>query len=429
MSRFKACPRCADDCGVTQTTGMPAAGEVRDAAVLVGRQGIYDRTRTLAAFELLFRAGGGPADLSSEADHERATSQVISSVFGVFGVADISGDKPLFVNFSRAFVTGRLQVPDVPKQIVVEVLEHVVVDEELLAGVSDLRERGFHVAVDRWDGDMAREELLRRADIVKIDLSRVDLGRLPDLVRTIRGLHPGGAVVLESVEDEQQMQVGLELGVDFFQGFHLNRPQTVTTRSFTTSDLVCLRLLGALAQGAETVEVERLVASDPGLALRVLRTASSPGHAAHPITSLTQAIVLLGPRALSAWVSLMLVGSDGRVPYDDVVAMLTRAGACAALVPAERDVAYTAGLLCAVAAVLGGDLASVVRSSGVGEQVSSAVLEGEGPVGRALQAVLGHDAGDAEAVVRAGFTPLAVSLAVLGALGSARRTADATRPV
>lgn len=400
--------------------------EQHTSAVLVGRQGIYDRARSIAAYEMLFRAGAGPAGLRSEDDHERATSQVISSVFGDFGVAEIAGDKPLFVNFTRAFLVGDLPVPEVPAKLVVEVLEHVAVDDQLLRGVADLRARGFHVAVDDWAGEPGREELIRIADIVKIDVSKVLREELPWLVRTARALHPGGAVVLERVEDERMLQLGLDLGVDFFQGYHLDRPQTVRTTGVTASDLVCLRLLGALAQSAPTGELERLVASDPGLAVRVLRTAGSPGHAARPISSLRQAIVLLGPRALSAWVSLMIVGSSGQVPYDDVVSMLTQAGAVADLVPGDRNVAYTAGLLSAVARVIGGETADIVRSSGVGADVAAAILTGEGKVGRALAAVLGHRDGDPVVVQDNGFTPLEVSMAYLGALSEARATADTT---
>lgn len=403
---------------------MTVIGEQHISDVLVGWQGIYDRTRKVAAYEMLFCAGSGPLGMHSEPDHERATSQVISSVFGDFGVHEVAGDLPLFVNFTRAFLVGELPVPDVPSQLVVEVLEHVVVDEALLRGVAELRRRGFHVAVDDWIGEGDRDELIRLADIVKIDLKRVDLVDLPGLVGQVRILHPGGAVVLECVEDETMLQAGLELGVDFFQGYHLERPQTVRTTSVTASDVVCLRLLGALAQEASAAEIERLVSSDPGLAVRVLRAASSPGHAARPITSLRQAIVLLGPLALSAWVSLMIVGSAGHVPHDDVVSMLTQAGACAALMPEDRNVAYTAGLLAAVTDVLGGAAEDIVRSSGVGEQVASAILRGDGAVGRALGAVLAHRCGDPVVVQENGFTPLEVSLAYLGALSDARATVD-----
>ena len=412
--------------GRAEAGRVTVTSEQDTSAVLVGRQEIYGRTRSTAAYEMLFRYGRGPLGPQSGDDHEDATSRVISSVLGRFEVAEIAGNKPLFVNFPRAFLVGDLPVPEVPGQLVVEVLEHVPVDDELLRGVADLRARGFHVAVENWAGEDGREPLVRVADIVMIDVGRVARDELPRLVRAARALHPGGAVVLQRVADERTLQLGLDLGADFFTGSRLNRPRSVRTTGVTASDLVCLRLLGALAQEAPAGEVERLVASDPGLAVRVLRTASSPGHAARPISSLRQAIVLLGPRALSAWVSLMIVGSTGQVPYDDVVSMLTQAGACAELAPEHRNVAYTAGLLSAVARVLGGETADIVRSSGVGADVASAILHGDGPVGRALGAVLAHRDGNPLGVQAHGFTPLAVSMAYLGALAEARATADTT---
>ena len=178
------------------------------------------------------------------------------------------------------------------------------------------------------------------------------------------------------------------------------------------SDAVCLRLLGALANEAETSELERLVSSDPGLALRVLRMAGSPAGVGRPVRSVQQAVVLLGPRKLSAWVVLMVLGGASRLPHEHVVTMLTRAGATARLVPRQRDVAYTAGLLSAVAEVLGSDPEETLRSSGVDASIAGAVLRGEGDVGQALRAVVGHERANPGVVVANGWTPFEVSHAL-----------------
>ena len=98
--------------------------------------------------------------------------------------------------------------------------------------------------------------------------------------------------------------------------------------------------------------------------------AGSPAGVGRPVRSVQQAVVLLGPRKLSAWVVLMVLGGSSRMPHEHVVTMLARAGACARLVPRQRDVAYTAGLLSAVAEVLGADPAETVRTSGVDESIA-----------------------------------------------------------
>jgi EAL and modified HD-GYP domain-containing signal transduction protein len=131
-------------------------------------------------------------------------------------------------------------------------------------------------------------------------------------------------VVVERIEDAEDAAFAVAAGADLLQGFHLDRPQVVTTSALAPSDVVCLRVLGAMASEAETSEVERLVASDPGLALRVLRMAGSPAGVGRPVRSVQQAVVLLGPRKLSAWVVLMVLGGASRLPHEQIVSMLTR---------------------------------------------------------------------------------------------------------
>lgn len=392
------------------------------STVLVGRQGIHAARGGLVAYELLFRQM--PIDeLQSEADHEAATAQVVSAVFGDFGVSDIAGSKPLFLNVTRAFLVGEIDLPELPEQVVVEVLEHVVLDDDVLEGIQRLRDAGYRIAADDWDGSEARDPLVRLSDIVKIDLAQTGRDGLAAAVARAREINPLVQVVVERIEDAADAELARDVGVEMLQGFHLDRPQVVSTSAMSPSDVVCLRLLGALASEAETAELERLVSSDPGLALRVLRMAGSPAGVGRPVRSVQQAVVLLGPRKLSAWVVLMVLGGASRLPHEHVVMMLARAGACARLVPARRDVAYTAGLLSAVAEVLGADPEDTLRSSGVDPVIAEAVLHGEGDVGVALRAVVGHERANPAVVVANGYAPFDVSHAYLDSLREALGTA------
>jgi EAL and modified HD-GYP domain-containing signal transduction protein len=197
-----------------------------DAGVGVARQGIYDRHGVVVGYELLFRlppADEAPA-LTTEAEHERATAEVIRAVLEREPLG--SGDGPLlFVNVPRAFVVGDLPLSLPPERLVVEVLEHVVPDEELLDGVRALAGRGYRVAVDDWDGDRGRHGLIAEADYVKIDLHQVPSDRLDQYIRDVRATRPGACVVVERVESAADHDLALSAGADLFQGYHLQAPE------------------------------------------------------------------------------------------------------------------------------------------------------------------------------------------------------------
>ncbi len=383
--------------------------------VRVARQAIYDAQRRLVSYELLFRNQSDAP--GTEVAGEQATSQVIASTFGTFGLEAISDGRPVFINFTRAFLTGVIPVPVEPETVIVEVGETVDVDHELLLGLTQLRQAGYRLAVSSYRGEVGRSALLEIADYVKLSVHTLPTLVLPGLVAQCRQV--GATLVASDVEEAETFQRAVDLGFDLFQGRHLAKPSVLERRTLSPSQLVCVRLLNDLADPEVSVQrIEQLVGTDPGLTLRLLRTANSAGAgAAHEVTSLRQALVLIGPRRLRSWVVLTLLeGSTTRNTSDDLWSVLARAHTCQRLAVDSSDMAFTIGLLSGCADLLGAELSVVADGSGVGPQARHALVDGEGAAGRALLAVLAHERDDAAAVTEAGLVPFDVSRAYLESL-------------
>jgi c-di-GMP-related signal transduction protein len=157
-----------------ETSDRAVPTVLQTADVRIGRQGIYDISRRLVAHELLFRGVRATSSalptrprqaaewrgLRLPDDHDKATSQVIAATFGDFGVQMLGGGGPLFINLTRPFLVGGYPLPFAPGGVVLQVLEHVVVDDQLLTGLRALRERGFLLAADDFVGEPDRWSLL-----------------------------------------------------------------------------------------------------------------------------------------------------------------------------------------------------------------------------------------------------------------------------
>jgi EAL and modified HD-GYP domain-containing signal transduction protein len=394
------------------------------SAVQVGRHAIHDWQRSVVGYGLSFRhvdpdPDPGPA---SEDDRRRATGDVVAAVLTGFRPQDLAGERPLFVTVPRPFLVGERPLPPgvEPGRLVVAVPPDVTTDDELLAGLRRLRDADFGVAVVGYAGQEDRSEVARLSDVVSIDLGRVDVAALPRVAAAARRANPRATLAVDRVEDAECFQAARDAGAEFFSGYHLQRPPVVDTAQLAPSEVMCLRLLGTLSgDDVSMTDVESIVAGDPGLAVRVLRTASSASGAGHPVSSLRQALALIGPRMLSSWVVLMLVGGTGSLAADTVVTLLARAGTCAGLTPAAPHVAYTVGLLAGVSDSLGMSAVDTVRATGVGPEVADALISGEGPAGVALRAVLAHERENPQAVVANGFTPYEVSREYLEAVRQA----------
>jgi len=410
-------PSIDAESNASSATPMPIrqggqAGMVR--SVRVGRQAIYDAGRLLFGYELLFRASDGRED---EVAGEQATSQVIASTFGTFGLDNIADGKPVLINFTRAFLTGIIPIPVEPDLVVVEVMENVIVDRELVLGLGGLREQGYKIAVGDYTGAVDRVELLELADYIKIPAGGVPPMLFPGLVEAAHAA--GGTLIAGGVEDAATMQRCLDLGFQLFQGPHLQRPTVLERRTLSPTQMICVRLLNDLADPDTPIaRIEQMVGTDPGLTLRLLRTANSASAGAQrEVTSLRQALVNIGPRRLRSWVLLTLLeGGTTANASDDLWAVLTRAYACGRLAASEPDLAFTVGLLSGAAELLGAEPAEVAASAGVGHEARAALLEAAGEAGRALIAVLAHERDDIEAIEAAEFTSFDVSRAYLESL-------------
>ena len=168
---------------------------------------------------------------------------------------------------------------------------------------------------------------------------------------------PGVRLLAEKVEDAAMLERCRETGFTLFQGYHLGRPQTLTTGSLSPDHLIAMQLLVRLSRPDVSIgEIESIMRADPGLVLRLLRLVNSAANGlTRSVSSITDAVVLLGLKRLRAWMVLISM-SDVRGTGADTSVALTRAHTCELLArrlgTTDPEIAFTLGLLDGIAATL-----------------------------------------------------------------------------
>ena len=130
--------------------------------------------------------------------------------------------------------------------------------------------------------------------MIKLDVSAIgpDLG---ELVAYLRQQVPQARLMADGVADRAGLDACLAAGCDLFQGPHYQKAVVATSGVVNPSQAICLQLLAALSDLDSSIdELERMVSADPGLSLRVLSAVNAAAGAGHQVTSLRQAVVLLG---------------------------------------------------------------------------------------------------------------------------------------
>ncbi|WP_189080130.1 EAL and HDOD domain-containing protein [Mangrovihabitans endophyticus] len=363
--------------------------------VHVGRQPIFDRDGEVVAYELLFR--GSTEAVEAGRQDTYATSQVIVNTFAEFGIGEVAGGRHCFINLTREFLTGELRLPFGPKHVVLEVLETVTVDDEVIDGITNLVDEGYRIALDDFVWGSGHERLLPLTSYVKLDLLDGDLSHLDDIVADIRR-HPGVQIVAERLENATHLELAERYGFELRQGYALSRPQVLSTASLSPSRLRRLELLGALSSSDANLEaILSIIASDPALSMRVLRVSNSAASGSPlRVSSVRQAVVLIGLAQIRQWAMLMVVDDVAEATEDQMASALTRARLSqnlAVSMGAPADAAFMAGLITGVADLLGMPHADLAQQLPLSPEIAAALTRGAGPVGRVLRAVEAYETG------------------------------------
>ena len=395
----------------------------------VARQAINDAAGHLYGYELLFRSSAGAT--SADLDTNRATTQTILAAFAEFGADELLGGKPGFINLTRSFLVGDLPLPFSPEAAVLEVVETITLDREVIVGALQLARDGYRLALDDFVWSPESEPLLAVADIVKIDVLAMSWDEVLFTVEKCR--RHDVRLLAEKVETEEVYDRCVAEGFELFQGYYLGRPETMSIETLSPGQQLALQLIGRLGDpDATTEEIERAVRRDPALVYRLLRIANSAAAgSSRPVSSIRDALVMVGLSRLRAWLILLSLAPDGR-SESQMIGALTRARTCERVAEISRvvapDTAFTAGLLDGIAEGLGLDSSDLVdRMPMLTPELTTALTGDQNhPLRRILASVRAYEHEDL-AEARRGPVPLQVMAgAYLQALAWTTETTRAT---
>ncbi|HLJ04380.1 MAG TPA: EAL domain-containing protein [Solirubrobacteraceae bacterium] len=358
------------------------------AEVLVGRQPIFDRNLDVVGYELLFRSG--PENRARVEDSEEATASVVIGSLTEIGLERLVGARPAWINVSREFLVGGLAETMPSELTVLEILEDEAIDDHLVAAVRRLRRHGFRVALDDFAYTPETERLLPYVDVVKLDVQSL---RTEGVHRQMQELRRFGVTVLaEKVETHEEHTFCLEVGCELFQGFFFCRPDIVRDRKISAARLAVLQFISRL-QDPEIAfdELEQMIIRDVAFSYRLLRYVNSAFFGLRQVSSISQALVLLGVENLKRWATLSLFASVEGKPQELTVTALVRARFCelagAGVPNSSAGELFTLGLFSVIDALMDCPIEEVLASTPFPDEMRVALITRAGAKGELLACV------------------------------------------
>ncbi|MDS4013548.1 MAG: EAL domain-containing protein [Candidatus Accumulibacter sp.] len=373
----------------------------RDNAFLF-RQPILNQKNELAGYELFLRRSGASAD-------ERSSGAALCAVYADLGMRSALGHRSAFIGIDAVFLHQEA-IELLPHEgVVLELLIDDIPDKEMLSRCRTLCERGYSLALTDYRGiDDRSRPLLPIVDVIKIDVQTADESQLRDLAGSLRRLPI--KLLAQGVDSHEQLERCRKVGFQLFQGRYFAQAEIVSGRRLSASQTALIRLINLVGLDVDTPVIEDAFKHEPALTLNLLRVVNSVGHRgsryAQPVTSLRQAITLLGRRQIQRWLSLLLLAPENGSADPSGSALLQvaalRGRMMELLVEATRvhdrklsDLAFLAGILSMMPIALGLPIEEILQQITVDRDLWAALCLHEGLLGTILALLERFDGDDA----------------------------------
>lgn len=348
-------------------------------AHFIARQPIFNRSRNVVAYELLFRDGARNAFPASVAAHD-ATSRVVHDSLNVFGFHDLVGEARAYINVDRAtLLSGMLDVLPA-RRTTIELLETVSPDADVVHACQDLKAKGYELALDDFVFAPGYEVLVHLADVIKIDF-KLTVGDERQRVIARHGRR-NLRFLAEKIEATEELREAAAVGYTLFQGYFFAKPEMISAQEIRPSKIGRLRLLQlATAAALCFSSVEQAIREDAAISMRLLRYLNSAALGVRAkVTSIKHALTLLGERPLRRWIALVTMAALGEdQPPELLQTSLLHARFCEALgerwaTPTADGELFLLGMLSLADAMMGRPMAEVLNALSVTDRVRAALL-------------------------------------------------------
>ncbi|MEJ2913065.1 EAL and HDOD domain-containing protein [Pseudoalteromonas sp. C12FD-1] len=366
------------------------------------RQPILDREKELVGYELLFR--DGVDNVFPDIDGDEATTKLIEGSQFNFGLEDLTGNKPAYINFTLETLLKGYPTMLGKETVVVEILETVQPGKRLLAIVKDLKEKGYTLALDDYIHQPVWRHFYPFIDILKIDFLTTDESAIKTIINDIKA-YPHIKLLAEKVETYEAYNLALELGFEYFQGFFFSKPEMVQSKALPPSEMALAELLYETSSvEMDLKKITDVFERDVNLSYKLLRYSNSAAFARRAeINTIKQALIVLGANEIKKLLSLLFAAQvSADKPVELIRLSLTRArfGELLAISHGQfkdTGMAFLTGMMSLMDAILDESMESVMQKLPLSTEIKAALLNDEGLLAKYLNLVKYYEHAEWEA--------------------------------
>jgi EAL and modified HD-GYP domain-containing signal transduction protein len=267
--------------------------------------------------------------------------------------------------------------------------------------------KGYEIALDDFFFKSRFLPLIALSKFVKLDFRLAPMEEIADCVRKLSS-YPV-KLVAEKVETHEEFSKALEMGFEYFQGYFFCKPQILKGQDISPSKLSLLQIMAEANKADFNFgTLEKIIARDVSISYKLLRYLNSAYFKrVQEISSIKQAIVLLGETGIRRFLSLIIMAKLASDKPDELVrTSIIRARLCELVgksvrVDGDCSRLFMLGLFSVIDGILDDDMEKLVENLPLSDAVKTALVKGKGPLANYLKVICSYEKGDWSAVAEA----------------------------
>ncbi len=355
----------------------------------IGRQPVMDAKQQIIGYEFFFRHSADAQSAVFEADIKNCANVLQSTIDQMHDEWKL-GEKLAFINVNAEMLHSELLELMPPQKTVLEILNHVVINEAMIARCKELKALKYKISLDNPQLSNAPDALAPLADYIKIDFQNVDIATARKLYMHYNS--QSVKLVAEKLETVEQFKACQEMGFKCYQGFYFSKPETITAKVINPSFDSVLHILNLVSQDADNDVIEAGFKRDATLSFKLLRYINSVGFGLScEVQSLNHAFSILGRNQLYRWLTLLMVTAGDNATSPVLMKTSITRGRLTELLgegyfeKRDRDNLFIVGVFSMLDAILKMPMESVLEKLQLSEAITDALTTREGIYGPFLK--------------------------------------------
>ena len=343
------------------------------------RRPICDHEQTVFAYEMVF--GSTESGPSREEFSDETSSELLVSSLVDIGLAELAGNKPVFLPLSSNYIAGNLPLPESWPQLGFEIRDGILPDPVLKSALENLSSKKKYIICLSQVKDIEnRRDIIELADYVKLNVSTLSFAELQAQVKALSTFNV--KLIASGISMPEMYDSCKKMDIHGFIGYYFCMPRKSLHQAIPAARMTVLNIISELENPDNAIDkLVEIIEKDVSFSYRILRFMNSAYyHLQKTVDTMNRAVTLAGIKNIKTWAIILAHSRLDDKPHELMITSLIRAKMCETLAKPlglQPDAGFILGLFSTLDALLDNSMETILQHLPLADGIKTALLNKE----------------------------------------------------